>query len=521
MQVLPSSNAFFEGMDAWSMEGKSFYFFIDYTGENAWMGSPEQALEQGLRFAFHTQAPDCPKAVILKKQPLDAEAYKIKFAKVREALQRGDTFLCNLTAPTPIQSNLSLEEIFHYAQAPYKLWIPNQLLVFSPEAFIRIQGNQIQSFPMKGTEKVKAQEGSGLIFDQKEKAEHATIVDLIRNDLSQVAFPVQVPRFQYMERVPTQEGALWQMSSEIQGALMPAFQGKIGSILKKLLPAGSITGAPKPATQALIASVEAYDRGFYTGIMGYFDGKNLDSAVMIRFIEQAKNGALAFKSGGGITFQSQWEKEYQELVDKVYLPIPQAQLLESISLKDGEIQQLEFHQERVNRSFAAMYPQARPMVLEEILAKENLPSQGWYRIRVLYRSALEAVQVLPYTWKQVQTLALADIGDWAYPYKFANRQFLERVLQEHPGADECLLVQDGRVKDACTANLAFYKNGEWFTPIHCLLPGTKRAQLLAQGKIQERDIFLEDLREYSHLALINAFRDLDPQHALSLSTALM
>ena len=110
------------------------------------------------------------------------------------------------------------------------------------------------------------------------------------------------------------------MSSEIEGEIKPEFQNKIGSILQKLLPAGSILGAPKPKTLEIILEAEKYDRGFYTGIAGYFDGKNLDSCVMIRFIEK-ENEKLFFKSGGGITHQSELTSEYEEMKNKIYVPI--------------------------------------------------------------------------------------------------------------------------------------------------------------------------------------------------------
>jgi len=85
------------------------------------------------------------------------------------------------------------------------------------------------------------------------------------------------------------------------------------------LPAGSVSGAPKHKTLEIIKKAENYERGYFTGVCGYFDGKNLDSCVMIRFIEQ-KNG-LVFKSGGGITANSIAQNEYQELINKVYVPI--------------------------------------------------------------------------------------------------------------------------------------------------------------------------------------------------------
>ena len=110
------------------------------------------------------------------------------------------------------------------------------------------------------------------------------------------------------------------MSSEISGKVKPEFQNKIGKLMKTLLPAGSILGAPKPKTLEIILESETYERGFYTGVCGYFDGENLDSCVMIRFIQQ--NGEnLTFRSGGGVTHLSKLADEYQEMKNKIYVPI--------------------------------------------------------------------------------------------------------------------------------------------------------------------------------------------------------
>ena len=110
------------------------------------------------------------------------------------------------------------------------------------------------------------------------------------------------------------------MSSKISANLQNNWHENIGDILTSLLPAGSITGTPKKKTIEILNKVEEYDRGFYTGIFGFFDGENLDSSVMIRFIEIDKKGELFYKSGGGITCDSNVELEYQELLDKIYLP---------------------------------------------------------------------------------------------------------------------------------------------------------------------------------------------------------
>ncbi len=144
---------------------------------------------------------------------------------------------------------------------------------------------------------------------------------LIRqNYLSLVAENVQVNRFRYIEKIKTNQKDLLQVSSEIVGSLPGDYLKHIGSILISLLPAGSISGAPKKKTLQIIREAEKEKRSFYTGVFGYFDGKNLDSSVMIRFIEQ-EDGTFYYRSGGGITSQSEVEKEYQEAIDKIYVPI--------------------------------------------------------------------------------------------------------------------------------------------------------------------------------------------------------
>jgi para-aminobenzoate synthetase component 1 len=313
-------SALIHQMDAWGMAKTPFYFFISYDGQQAWAGSKKEAQKLGLQFQIREKTPSTHASVQLKKFPISIESYRKKFDLVLNELKKGNSFLLNLTAETPIEFDASFQRIFDQAQAPYKLKCGENFIVFSPECFIQIKDGKIFSFPMKGTSSVRTNPSNeALRSDKKEQAEHATIVDLIRNDLSRVAFPIQVDSYKFIEQIKTNEGDLWQMSSQISGTIMPEFSGKIGSILSQLLPAGSITGAPKPSTIDIINRAEAYERGFYTGIMGEFDGNTLDSGVMIRFIEN-KQGEMIFKSGGGITVFSELEKEYNELIQKVYLP---------------------------------------------------------------------------------------------------------------------------------------------------------------------------------------------------------
>ncbi len=254
------------------------------------------------------------------KSPPGFANYKKKFDSVWSRLMYGDSYLTNLTIKTRITTPHTLKEIFFLGQAKYKLWFDEQFLVFSPETFIRIEDGIISSYPMKGTiDATLPRAAHAILNDSKEMAEHVTIVDLIRNDLSTVADRVSVTRFRYIDEIRTMQKNLLQVSSEIRGELAPGYEGRLGTILVSLLPAGSVSGAPKRKTVEIIRNAEEEARGYYTGVVGLFDGKKFDSGVMIRFMERSGN-ACYYRSGGGITVQSQVESEYQEAIDKVYVP---------------------------------------------------------------------------------------------------------------------------------------------------------------------------------------------------------
>ncbi len=257
----------------------------------------------------------------LEKFPIKFDNYQRAFNKVMDNIRNGNTYLLNLTFPTKIKTNYSLKEIFYVSSAKYKLLFENKFVVFSPETFVQIKNGKIYSFPMKGTIDASIENAEQrLLNDEKEFAEHNTIVDLIRNDLSIVAKNVRVEKFRYVDKIKTSNKTLLQTSSKICGELEKNYHSKIGDVIFKLLPAGSISGAPKKKTVEIIKDAEKYERGYFTGIFGIFNGNDLDSAVMIRFVENINN-ELYYKSGGGITFMSKPELEYQEMIDKVYVPI--------------------------------------------------------------------------------------------------------------------------------------------------------------------------------------------------------
>ena len=259
-------------------------------------------------------------AALLEARPMEFAEYARRFGTVRRGLLRGDSFLTNLTVRTPVVSGLSLEEIFMRAEAPYLLYVPGRFVCFSPERFVRIAGGRIATNPMKGTINASVPDARQTILnDPKETAEHNTVVDLLRNDLSIHADRVHVERFRYIDRIATRRGDILQVSSEIAGRLPAGYEARMGDILFDMLPAGSVSGAPKSSTLRIIREAEGEPRGYYTGVFGYFDGQTLDSAVLIRFIEE-EQGRMYFRSGGGITAYSDCRSEYEEVREKVYLP---------------------------------------------------------------------------------------------------------------------------------------------------------------------------------------------------------
>ncbi len=322
----PLSKTFIHTMNRFGTEKVPFIFFVDFDQRDPVLIPADEAYKKGILYDFNGRTNTTKKKVSynsiqLKKYPISFAEYQEQFNNVMRHIRSGNTYLVNLTAPTRIEIDHSLENIFQRSKAKYKLLLKDTFTVFSPESFVVIRNGKIFSFPMKGTIDATIENAEERIMrSEKELQEHTTIVDLIRNDLNIVAKRVRVTRFRYIERIRTHENELLQVSSEISGILPSDYRSKLGEILAALLPAGSVTGAPKKRTVEIIKETERYDRGYYSGVMGCFDGESLDSAVMIRFIEKVGND-LYYKSGGGITYLSNAEAEYQEMIEKVYVPI--------------------------------------------------------------------------------------------------------------------------------------------------------------------------------------------------------
>lgn len=310
-------------LNQWGSENHPFVFLIDFECLKPMCWSLKEPINN-FEYNFNgftnivKSKKEFDEAVHLIKTPISFDCYQKKFNYVKSEIELGNSFLVNLTSSTKIETNLSLDDIVQNAHSKYICHLKDEFVSFSPETFIQINNGKIKSFPMKGTIDANIPNAKELILaNPKEIAEHATIVDLIRNDLSMVSDNVRVSNYRYYEKIQTQEGLIGQVSSKIEGTLPENYNDNIGDIIFALLPAGSISGAPKNKTKQIINKAENAERGYYTGVAGYFDGTNLDSCVLIRYL-QADN---TYRSGGGITSQSDLFKEYQEMINKVYVPV--------------------------------------------------------------------------------------------------------------------------------------------------------------------------------------------------------
>jgi para-aminobenzoate synthetase component 1 len=315
-----------EQMNLWAGAGVPFLFIIDFELKKPLIFRLEEIDPERLLFSINgvsncpLNAP-APGDLRLVKHPEKYDHYLEKFKKVIEEISLGNSYLLNLTCATPIDLNLSLKEVFRMSNARYRIWYEEQFVCFSPEIFVTIKDGIIKSFPMKGTIDASIPEAEKIILsDFKETSEHYTIVDLIRNDLNTVSERVRVERFRYIDTIVTSEKNLLQVSSEICGDLEKNYLSHTGDIIYAILPAGSVSGAPKKKTKEIISATEIEDRGYYTGVFGIFDGRDIDSCVMIRYIEKSEKSYI-YRSGGGITSFSDPLAEYKEMIDKIYVPI--------------------------------------------------------------------------------------------------------------------------------------------------------------------------------------------------------
>ena len=173
-------------------------------------------------------------------------------------------------------------------------------------------------------------------------------------------------------------------------------------------------------------------------------------------------------------------------------------LFETVKIKDGKIFNLDWHNQRFNRTQKELFLNNMPFDLSEFISP---PPVGLYRCKIIYtNNKILSVDYFPYEAKKIKTLKVIQ-SQLDYEYKYTNRSMFEELLKDY---NEILIEKDGLLTDTTIANIAFLEGDKWITPKRPLLKGTTRARLIEEGFLQERDIKKEVLKNYSNFALMNA-----------------
>ncbi|WP_407268608.1 aminodeoxychorismate synthase component I [Radiobacillus sp. PE A8.2] len=458
------------------------------------------------------------------------DSYQTGIDQIKQAIAKGDTYQVNYTLR--LQANFSGDDFAFYKQltenqqAAYSAYLnlgKYRLLSASPELFFRINNNHIETKPMKGTAKrgrffQEDQEiAAALRQSEKERAENVMIVDLLRNDVGRIAKPgtVKVPHLFEIETYPT----VHQMTSTITAELQA--DTTVFDWFSALFPCGSITGAPKISTMEYIASLEAVPREVYCGAIGFItpDREATFSVPIRTVVIDSEKSAAHYGVGGGITWDSSTEGEYQETQVKAQLlserRTPFA-LLESLKLEDGEYPLLPYHLARLQTSaiyFGYGYEETSVVARLKELAQDY--HQGAYKARLLLHKdgtlVSEAAATKPINQPIMCTLAATpiDAQDPFLFHKTTYRAVYDHFQQQAKQAFSILLWNEQEeLTEFTTGNLVVERNGVYYTPpISCgLLAGTYRQALIDQGELHEKVIKKNELASYDTIWFINSVR---------------
>ncbi|WP_284124120.1 aminodeoxychorismate synthase component I [Parerythrobacter aestuarii] len=466
--------------------------------------------------------------------PLDPQVsqgtYSEAFATLQQAIRAGDIYQANLTLP--LAGAYSGDPVALYAalrpaaQAGYGGLIcdgSHWLLSLSPELFVSLKDGQARTKPMKGTRPRSADPASDAALredlqrSEKDKAENLMIVDLMRNDLSRVAEAgsVTVEKPFAVESYPT----VHQMVTTVHARLQPG-KGAL-DLIRALFPCGSITGAPKIRAMELINEVERDARGPYCGAIGRIDASgNAAFNVAIRTLRltpvENQRGKAVLGVGSAIVADSEATNEWRETILKggfarasnAECTAPGFHLIETMRFdpEDG-IPLLEAHLERIKASAGELgFAFDRHAARNQIQALcFDLETQARLRLTCA-RSGATALEAAPLgkPWDEPVRCAIlplpVDAGDWRLRHKTSDRGFYEDALAvaKEAGADEALLLRDdGLLTEGCITNLFVARDGVLITPPVSLglLPGVLRQSLIAEGRVVEGDVRIEDLEQ--------------------------
>ena len=446
------------------------------------------------------------------------DEYDNAVTRIKDLIAAGDTYQVNYTFP--VTSNFTVDHFAWYRSlclaqgAEYSAYIDldrYKVLCLSPELFFRRTGNHVVTKPMKGTlrrgrwSKEDQDLAQWLKHSKKDRAENVMIVDLLRNDLGKVSVPgsVRVSSLFDLERFET----IWQMTSTVESMLCEGTS--LVELMRALFPCGSITGAPKIRTMQIIRELEPFPRGVYTGAIGLLKpGGDCVFNVAIRtVVVDTESGMATFGVGGGVTIDSTAEREYEECLVKsrfLHSQPMEFQLFESILLEDGDYFLLPEHLERLKDS--AQYFGFRFVGTGINADLERIKTEGGsFKVRlVLFKDGKIETQVTPMELlTEMKPVVLAT-----EPVNSSDRFLFHKTTRRRSGDDVIFWNERGEITESSIANIVVPIDGQLFTPpIECgLLPGVFRNHLLAEGKIKERVITIEEFQNAPEFFLINSVR---------------
>jgi para-aminobenzoate synthetase / 4-amino-4-deoxychorismate lyase len=465
---------------------------------------------------------------------IDGTAYHDQVERIRELIELGETYQCNLTVPMRAWFEGSPFDLYRDLalgqRGAHNAFIDTgryAIASASPELFFDWSEDRLTTKPMKGTaargrwqeeDQARAQ---ALSRSPKEQAENVMIVDLLRNDLGKVAQAgtVEVPQLYELERFDT----LWQLTSTVTARLRP--NTGLLEIMRALFPCGSVTGAPKERTMALIADMEKNRRGAYCGAIGVVAPPGnafrarFSVAIRTAVIDRA-TGEAVYGVGSGITWDSSPVAEHDELLAKAAILHSRPedfQLLETMAYRPQEgIANREGHLRRLAASadYFGFF-----LDVDEVIAALNQElhaARGASRVRLTVdRKGRISIQLGPMPPRRRAPVRLAVDSDpvhssdvWLY-HKTTRRTPYQTRAARHRECDDVIMVNErGELTETTIANLAVQIEGRWWTPplgSGCL-PGVERGRLLTDGLLTERVIALDDLSRVESWALVSSLR---------------
>jgi para-aminobenzoate synthetase/4-amino-4-deoxychorismate lyase len=357
---------------------------------------------------------------------------------------------------------------------------------------------------------------------EKDRAEHLMIVDLMRNDLGKIA-QIGSVNVRNLFGVETYE-TVHQMVSTIDAKLLPGIT--LAGVLTALFPSGSVTGAPKVASMALIKGIETRCRAIYCGSIGFVKpGGDCMFNVGIRTVlVNSETLSASCGVGGAIVWDSRPDQEWNEaLLKSRFLTKHRSEfaLLESVLLNDGEYVYLDRHMRRLTDSTSYFGFKIYPNAIIEGLAKINTKNaRGSVNVRIIAHSdghfETMAAPVSPF---EIEPLIVSvsdqpiDCADPLFYHKTTNRRPYEDRLAMFPACSEVLLVNTRQeVTEFTIGNIVVELDGElWTPPIYCgLLPGILREVMIEECVIRERVLTVNDIRHASRVWRINSVRGWTP-----------